>query len=178
MKLNEQDSFFKGLAGISKLFIFILILVIVAGIFIVLTENKEPAKNETEINSEESSDTISENQADTETVNEEYFSIPNQEAGSSVFISELVLNENRWVVIHEDLNGELGSILGAGLFTKEADEGKVDLLRDTEEGKQYQAVLYRLAEREKDKDRIFDSNRDLPLTNDNDELLSTSFETY
>ncbi len=178
MKSNEQESFFKGLAGISKLFIFMLILVIVAGIFIILTENKKPTEEETEVNNEESSTTISENETEEETVNQEYLSISNQEAGSSVFISELTLNENRWVVIHEDLNGELGSILGAGLFAPEAKEGRVELLRDTEEGRQYQAVLYRLAEREKDKDRIFDSNRDLPLTNENEELVSNFFEVY
>lgn len=176
MESQEQESFFSGLAGISKLFIFIGILVIVAGLFIVLTENEEPAEEETTTESEENLTIPSENE--TETVTEESLKISEQEASSSVHISEIFLNESRWVVIHEDLEGELGNILGATLFNPENTEGKVELLRETEKGKTYQAVLYSLGEREKDKDRVFDTEQDLPLFDENEEVISVSFEVY
>lgn len=178
MESHEQESFFSGLAGISKLFIFILILVIVTGLFIVLTENEDTAIEENETESEEALETSSENQTETETINEVSLNISDQESGNSVYISEILLDESRWVVIHEDLEGELGNILGATLFNPEKNEGEVELLRETEKGKTYQAVLYSLGEREKDKDRVFDTERDLPLINENEEVVSVSFEIY
>ena len=176
---QEQESFFSGLAGISKLFIFILVLVIIAGIFLVLTDSEEPVEDEAETESASSTATSTDIETEVDTVSEESLSVSEQESGKSVHVSDIDINENRWVVIHEDLDGELGSILGARLFFNQGEtEGDVELLNETEAGKSYRAVLYSLGEREKEKDRVFNTDIDLPLVDENGETVSFYFEVY
>lgn len=86
--------------------------------------------------------------------------VDDQDAGSTATIRMVVLDEEGWVVIHEDWNGVPGNILGARrLSAGEHQAIVVDLLRSTENGKVYYAMLHR-----DDGDRAFAHTRDLPLT--------------
>ncbi len=178
MDSYEQKSFLSGLTGISKISILIFIVVIVFGVFIILKEDDGFMTDEEEVLQEEASQ---EETAGEETLNEslnDSLKVLDQEAGDSVLISEMSLTDNRWVVIHEDMNGEPGNILGARLFTKENTTGEVQLLRGTGEGKLYHAILYIVAERERNQDRLFDTDRDLPLVKEGGDIRIASFRTF
>jgi hypothetical protein len=71
-------------------------------------------------------------------------SVPDQFAGSSVAVRSLSLAGPGWAVIYEDRKGAPGNILGAarfaaGVYTDVA----IDLLRRTEAGGVYYAMLHR-----------------------------------
>lgn len=71
------------------------------------------------------------------------FSVVSQSAGDIVTIDKVAFGEGGgWVVIHEDSNGGLGRALGAAWFAQGSWNGSVSLLRPTESGKTYHAVLY------------------------------------
>ncbi len=64
-------------------------------------------------------------------------------AGNTVSLSKASLSQDSWIVIREDVDGEFGKALGAGWFPKGLNEKiTVELLRNTETGKKYYAVLY------------------------------------
>jgi hypothetical protein len=98
--------------------------------------------------------------------------VGDQKAGSEVDISNVKVEKETWVVIREDNGlGELGNILGASLFWSGTyNDGKVALLRPTEAGKNYYAVLYT-----DDGDRIFDFGKDQLLKGENNEVLMVKF---
>jgi hypothetical protein len=90
-----------------------------------------------------------------------------QVAGNVVSIAQVSLSENSWVVIHEDANGELGNILGAGWFPKGISENvSIELLRGTKADKKYYAILYT-----DDGDKKFDSKADRPITENGKDVL-------
>ena len=68
--------------------------------------------------------------------------VENQSPGLQVHISSLTLAKDHWVVIHEDKNGSPGTLLGAGRFRAGMTSGDVELLRATEEGGTYYAMLH------------------------------------
>ncbi|MBU3968798.1 hypothetical protein KJ991_01105 [Patescibacteria group bacterium] len=86
--------------------------------------------------------------------------IESQPFGDSVIISGLDLEETVWVTIYESLeNGELGNILGAGVFDKGSyKNANVELLRGTEGDSKYYVKLLK-----DDGDRTFDHVKDLPV---------------
>ena len=89
-------------------------------------------------------------------------SVEDQEPGSSVTIQSLTLGMNGWVVIHDDREGMPGHILGARRFNAGTYTGQnAELLKQTEEGKVYYAVLHA-----DDGDRKFDYRVDLPIKDD------------
>ncbi len=65
------------------------------------------------------------------------FTVPTQDAGTSVAFSGLSVSEPTWLIVYEMLNGTPGRILGANMFFKGDTEGKVELLRETMPGKSY-----------------------------------------
>lgn len=82
-----------------------------------------------------------------------------QDSGMQVFIGSFALARDGWVVIHEDSLGSPGNILGARRFAVGAYEnGLVELLRATEPGRTYYAMLHG-----DDGDRKFDHSEDLPV---------------
>ncbi|MGM0482485.1 MAG: DUF7282 domain-containing protein [Patescibacteria group bacterium] len=178
--------------GNMKYLVFALVVIFILLLFFWLTANNEEADNGAEEdgqNEEVQDETDEEEQIEEETKEEDEekeeggatddgednIEIDDQEAGDTVFVSDMDLTESRWVVIHEDKDGELGNILGARLFPESATEGNVDLLRETEEGKSYYAVLYMVAERENDEGRRFDTNRDVPLIKEEGEMKKILF---
>lgn len=93
-----------------------------------------------------------------------------QTAGKSVYVKNVSLSDNAWVVVREDAAGEMGNILGAQWLPKgTASETTVDLLRGTVSGKKYYVVLYN-----DNGDRIFGTSSDLPMKNKGS-LISATF---
>lgn len=173
------------LRGISKSLLFLLIFAIVLLVIFLLVNSRssngadEDLDTDTAVESEDVVDVVTSEEEEgideDPVVYEDSITVDDQDAGDSVFITSMSLSESRWVVIHEDSNGELGNILGARLFPKEAEQGEVSLLRGTEKGESYYAVLYLLAEREEDVGRRFDTDRDLPLVKEGGEIKMVLF---
>lgn len=85
-------------------------------------------------------------------------SAEDQAAGKTVTVS-VTLGRAAWVAIHEDAGAKPGKILGARLFgAGGAQRGAVELLRPTEAGKKYYAMLHA-----DDGDKKFDHTKDMPL---------------
>ena len=85
--------------------------------------------------------------------------VNDQKPGLQVGVSMVVLSQDGWVVIHESEDGKPGRILGAKRFSVGTGlPGTVELLRPTEEGKVYFAMLHA-----DDGDRQFDHAKDLPV---------------
>lgn len=116
-----------------------------------LNSNNEQ-KNEETINNQKTEQTI--------TSANDSISVKNQPFGNSVVISNLELKETVWVTIYESLEGgELGNILGAGVFDKGSyKDSNIELLRGTEGDSKYYIKLLK-----DDGDRAFDQTKDLPI---------------
>lgn len=85
--------------------------------------------------------------------------VDDQDAGSTATVRSTTLAEEGWVVIHEDWNGKPGNILGARRLPAGSHQAiVVELLRSTEGGKVYYAMLHR-----DDGDKAFAHTRDLPV---------------
>jgi hypothetical protein len=85
-----------------------------------------------------------------------------QTHGDSVVIDSVVLPVSGWVAIHEDKNGKTGNVLGAArLDLGNHLKVEISLLRPTVAGMSYHAVLH-----QDDGDKIFDLNKDKPITKD------------
>jgi len=99
--------------------------------------------------------------------------IPNQESGGRVFVQYVSLESPGWVVVHETLSdGALGNALGAQRFDAGQFSGAVSLLRVTEVGTEYAAVLYT-----DNGDRHFDLDLDLPEVDANQNAVQARFMT-
>jgi len=82
-----------------------------------------------------------------------------QLAGKTVSIERAVLSQDGWLVVRENKNGEFGRILGAIWLPKgTTDSAVVELLRDTETGKDYSILIY-----SDNGDRQFSTEKDLPI---------------
>jgi hypothetical protein len=96
--------------------------------------------------------------------------IGNQIAGKIVSVENVKLTDNAWVVVREDVNGEMGNILGAQWLPKGTNSATtVELLRGTVAGNKYYVVLYN-----DNGDRIFGKDTDAPMKN-NGEVISKTF---
>lgn len=95
--------------------------------------------------------------------------VNDQPAGNRVAIELITAKENGWVAIREDRDGKPGNILGAQFFSAGTQSGAVDLLRATEGGKIYYAVLIG-----DDGDGQFDYTKDLPLLDDKTSVSFTA----
>ncbi len=99
--------------------------------------------------------------------------VNDQAPGMRIALALVTLAGDGWVVIHEDRDGKPGSILGAQRFNAGANQsGSVELLRATEEGKVYYAMLH-----SDDGDRQFDHTKDLPVTNPEGNAILMRFVT-
>jgi hypothetical protein len=95
--------------------------------------------------------------------------VRNQASGLIVVVEKAILEEDGWVVIHEGTVSHIGNALGAIRFDKGEFSGEVELLRATEVGVTYRAVLYR-----DNGDREFSLDTDFPfLQNGNQPVLTT-----
>lgn len=96
--------------------------------------------------------------------------VQNQIAGLVVILEKVVFEEGGWVVIHEGTASHIGNALGAKRFDKGEHSGSVELLRATEVGKVYRAVLYR-----DNGDREFNLDSDFPFLKNGNEPVLTIF---
>lgn len=97
--------------------------------------------------------------------------VPDQEAGGHVTIQSATFEAPGWVVIHElSREDTLGNALGAARFDAGTHSGVVQLLRVTEAGNDYAAVLYR-----DNGDRRFDLDLDNPVRDEDQNVVSTQF---
>lgn len=86
--------------------------------------------------------------------------VNDQPPGLTVSLGMVAITRDGWVVIHAAEDGAPGRILGARRFDAGSVEtGSVELLRPTEEGRVYFAMLHA-----DNGDRQFDHTKDLPLT--------------
>ena len=86
--------------------------------------------------------------------------VNDQTPGATVMVSFVPLAQSGWVAIHEEADAKPGRIIGARRFDAGANQsGAVELLRPTEEGRVYFAMLHA-----DDGDRQFDHAKDLPIT--------------
>ncbi len=99
--------------------------------------------------------------------------VKDQLAGVEVMVEQVVLANIGWVVTREDDGkGAPGKILGAQLFDAGAwENGKVELLRGTEAGGTYYALIY-----SDNGDRAFDPKLDTPLTDATGQLVMATFK--
>ena len=93
--------------------------------------------------------------------NQNSVSVEDQKPGNTVAIKSVTLGTVGWVVIHDAASGKPGHILGAHRFNAGTYTGQVELLKETEEGKVYYAMLHA-----DNGDKQFDYRTDLPI-NDN-----------
>ncbi|MFP4539770.1 MAG: hypothetical protein ACLFNN_02420 [Candidatus Paceibacterota bacterium] len=185
METNKQRSFLSDLTPTAKIFLGLLLAAMLVTTFFLFSERNEddeeisqdPEEEERKVEENEDQEEEADESEDESTEYDDKVTVEDQKAGNTVKISELSLSEDRWVVVREDREGELGNILGAKLFSKDDTEGQMELLRETEAEKEYKVILYMVAEREKDRDRRFDTARDMPLIKEEGETVSVSFKT-
>lgn len=137
-----------------------------------LSNNKEKVqKLETEEETLESQKTMVQdlNTKETQLYNASII-VRNQIRGNSVVVEMARLEEDGWVVIHEGTASQIGNALGAARFDAGEHSGIVELLRPTEVGKTYRAVLYR-----DNGDKEFGLDSDFPFLQDGNQPLLTTF---
>ncbi|MDO8548221.1 MAG: hypothetical protein Q7R71_00945 [bacterium] len=97
-----------------------------------------------------------------------------QEAGTTVAVSHVSVEEPTWVIIYDDEGGFPGKALGAQLFFPPSDGGEtsgtVSLIRNTLPGHRYLA-----GERVDDGDHTFSSQNDTLVTTANGNALTIQF---
>lgn len=98
------------------------------------------------------------------------FRAEDQAPGTMVNIAELRLQEMSWIVVHEDRDGAPGNILGAQRLRPTDTAGTVELLRATEGGKLYYAMIHA-----DDGDNAFDPEKDTPKKDENGNFIMVRF---
>lgn len=101
------------------------------------------------------------------------FSVSDQAAGDTVEVSQTSFEKKAWLAIREDMNGEMGNVLGAYLYQQGVQSGPVELLRATKPASLYHAVVYI-----DDGDMVFDLKKDALLTDDQGKVVEVNFKTF
>ncbi len=105
--------------------------------------------------------------ASAQTADGEHVEVADQSAGMSVMIDSVSLEKRGWVAIEDDKGWILGAArLEAGVHSNVA----VELLRGTEKGATYKAVLF-----VDDGDSMFDLHMDSMINNTDGSALSAAF---
>jgi hypothetical protein len=101
----------------------------------------------------------------------DYIDVANQSAGKGVAIEKAKLSSLGWVAVHENINGELGNVLGARAYTTgEHTSLFVPLLRGTTAGQIYHVGIYK-----ENGDGKFDRKIDTLIRADDGEMIGGSF---
>ena len=144
---------------------FLIGLLVGFGIFYLWNNNYNTSKDK-KLNTE--NEVASRKDAKNVDINEASFqksansiTVNDQLAGLRVDIGEFTLAKNGWIVIYEDNNGKPGNILGAHRYNAGTyEKGEVNLLRNTEEGSVYYAMIH-----SDNGDKKFDYKDDTPVLN-------------
>lgn len=139
------------------------------GTFIFIKDSTEKS-DDTDIKKEKTKEVVG--SEDTKSLNNNTIVVNDQNAGIVVDVETVILENDSWVVIHEDNDGVLGNALGAQLFLQGDSSGKVELLRGMESGKIYYAVI-----RQDDGDRAFDLEEDTLVSDKEGNTIQVRFNT-
>lgn len=100
-----------------------------------------------------------------------------QLASKNARVASVTLDREGWVVIHEDNQGAPGAILGAAWLPAGSHENvEVNLLRGTEAGRRYYAMLHHEIN-DGSESHFFNLEKDLPMQDARGNLIMISFET-
>ena len=97
--------------------------------------------------------------------------LSDQSAGSQVALAKVVFDRIGWIAIYEDNEGAPGRILGAQIFDKGENAGVVELLRPTEVGMTYYAIMH-----SDSGDRRFDLADDPQMAGPSGKVVSQTFK--
>lgn len=98
--------------------------------------------------------------------------IADQIAGNRVLFESVSISQPGWLVIHENKEGTLGNALGARRYNAgNYTDGSVLLLRNTEVGNTYSAILY-----SDNGDKTFSLEDDKPLLNTDNTRIESMFD--
>ncbi|MFO0719060.1 MAG: hypothetical protein U0522_03470 [Candidatus Paceibacterota bacterium] len=101
----------------------------------------------------------------------EYIEVADQPAGKSVSIQKAKLSSLGWIAVHENINGELGNVLGARAYATGEHVGVfVPLLRGTTAGQTYHVGIYK-----ENGDGKFDRKIDTLMRAEDGEMIGGSF---
>jgi len=109
---------------------------------------------------------VSETARPSMTASGESITVADQAEGSAVDVSAMSLTKASWIAIKDTK----GWILGAGWFPAGATSGTVPLVRNTQKGLQYEAVVY-----VDDGDKAFDMHKDMLVSNTDGTLVNAMF---
>lgn len=98
--------------------------------------------------------------------------VNNQLSGDRVLLENITLSQSGWAAVHEDINSNLGNVLGAQRFDAGSNSGYIELLRNTKTGNMYYVILYK-----DNGDGEFDLKNDTAFVNDLNEVILETFET-
>jgi hypothetical protein len=96
--------------------------------------------------------------------------VDDQNPGKIVVVSQVFVNAQSWVSIHEDTNGTPGNLLGGRLFEKGSNSGIIQLLNPMKVGKSYLAVVHT-----DNGDQLFDLKKDPILKSADGKNVMTKF---
>lgn len=103
--------------------------------------------------------------------------VEDQLASKSARVNTVALDREGWVVIHEDNEGAPGAILGAAWLPAGSHKNvEVNLLRGTEAGRRYYAMLHHEIS-DGSESHLFNLEKDLPMQDAGGNLIMISFET-
>lgn len=101
----------------------------------------------------------------------DYIEVADQMSGKSVAVKKAKLSSLGWIAVHENINGELGNVLGARAFTTgDHSDVVVPLLRGTVVGQTYHVGIYK-----ENGDGKFDRKTDTLLRSEDGEMIGGSF---
>lgn len=110
-------------------------------------------------------------QTSTSAIESGKITVNNQSPGKNVAVASVTMSVSGWVAIHEETSGKPARILGARRFDKGIySDGNVELLRATESGKTYYAMLHT-----DDGDYAFDVKKDMPMKDASGNLVMVKF---
>jgi len=102
-----------------------------------------------------------------------FFTVAGQAAGSNVVVTNVEMPEDGWLVVHEVSDGHVGNALGAARRDKGSyDSVNIELLRGTTPGSEYMVVLYA-----DNGNKVFELKTDLPVVNTNGDPVMHAFTT-
>jgi hypothetical protein len=152
------------------------IIVVLGGLYFVVTNNNEPVEDIT-VNSTNSLERDTADSADTVNgmrVEENAVVVTEQVPARTVKVAQVYLAAPGYVVIHEDNDGEAGAILGSSSLLQAGENSNVvvTLSRSTEDGEKLWSMLHS----EVNGNATFDSSVDVPVESNLGGPISGWFE--
>lgn len=90
--------------------------------------------------------------------------------GNVVYISSVQASKPVWVAVHKDDAGKPGAIIGSARFAAGINPGRINLTEPTVDGGTYYAMMH-----EDDGDATFDTGKDVPLEDENGNIIMKIF---